>query len=396
MDRPTPRRGPALTPSAPRFAALAALALAALPFAAEPAQAQERAARADQIFVTRNSGTVVRSGIVKQNGLAEVVVEEDGRERKYPTAEVERIVFGDVPRSFKDGDAYFDRSDFANAAASFRIAATDAGTRDVVQALARLRAAEALMKGGASDQNLFAEARDELDRFLSDHPSNRDVPEARYLRARAMHLAGDASAAAQEYLALFGEEKDGKPTTGYDLVLCYRAGLRGAQAHLDAGETDAARTAYTQLRSAVMNAAGSVDPADPRKHELDQLAARARLGEGFCMLASGSAAQAKTFFERSLTSGSGEDVNGARLGKAAALLAEGAVREAQLEFATVSALDHTDRDRVARAMVGLAECTLRLGDKNAKESARALLEAVVARYGDTPALAGAQEKLATL
>ena len=88
--------------------------------------------------------------------------------------------------------------------------------------------------------------------------------------------------------------------------------------------------------------------------------------------------------------------HGARLGLAEALLAEGKVREAQIQFAQVSAIDHTDRDRVARALVGLAQCSLKLSDKNANQKAKRSLETVRDHYGDTPSVLQAQVLLQTL
>jgi TolA-binding protein len=75
------------------------------------------------------------------------------------------------------------------------------------------------------------------------------------------------------------------------------------------------------------------------------------------------------------------------------LLAEGNARAAQLEFAQVSALDHTNEQRAARALLGLAESALALGAKN---DAKTWLEALQAQHGDTPAVLKAQELQKTL
>jgi TolA-binding protein len=84
---------------------------------------------------------------------------------------------------------------------------------------------------------------------------------------------------------------------------------------------------------------------------------------------------------------------GATLGLAEALLAEGKAREAQFLFARISALDYTDRDRVARALVRMAEAAKALADPDYKKQAQAWLGDVLERFGDTPWAARARELL---
>ena len=118
------------------------------------------------------------------------------------------------------------------------------------------------------------------------------------------------------------------------------------------------------------------------------------------MLASDNASQAMNFFRAQLAN-AGSDAPaalrfGARLGLAEALLSSDKVREAQIEFARVAALDHTDRDNVARALVGQARCALQTSDSGARANARAWLETVTSQYGDTPSVLSAQEILESL
>ncbi|MEQ1894718.1 MAG: hypothetical protein ABL998_19420, partial [Planctomycetota bacterium] len=134
---------------------------------------------------------------------------------------------------------------------------------------------------------------------------------------------------------------------------------------------------------------------DPLRPLFTSIQSEARLGEGYCLLASGSLSQAKTFFQGQISAAEKQAARrfGARLGLGEALLAEGSARAAQLEFAQVSAIDHTDQDRTARALVGLAESALAL---NAKNDAKLWLEAVRSQHGDTPAALRAQELLQKL
>ena len=96
------------------------------------------------------------------------------------------------------------------------------------------------------------------------------------------------------------------------------------------------------------------------------------------------------------------DASGSRrlvvyLGLAEALLAADRPREAAVHFARVCALDDAaDRDRTARATLGLAQCFARLPDGAGRASARLRLEALIADLGDTPAAFHARALLVSL
>jgi len=343
-------------------------------------------------------------GTIQENSLSRVViVEPGGRERTVQSSAVQRVDFGGVPPSYTEGLAYFDRGDFENAARQFQLAASDASARPVVQAAARLHAARAWMRRGADDANAFGQAKDEAERFLADHPDNREVPAARALLARATWLSGDPAGAAELYRSLYQEAGDqeaggGKPTTGYSLLDCYAGGLAAARAFLSADDADTARGLFAEISSGLTTVLSSLDEDDPQRLALTSVQSEARLGEGFCLLASGSASQARAYFQRRLDDDRSTSAEryGARLGLAEALLADGETRRAQIEFATVSAVDYTDRDRVARALIGLAECALRLADTDARQDAKLWLQTVRTQFGDTPSVLRAQELSQTL
>ena len=69
----------------------------------------------------KSNGTA--TGTVLSNGLEEVTVDVKGSTRKIDSQTVQRVVFGQVPAAFRDGEAYSLRGDFENAASSFRLAA---------------------------------------------------------------------------------------------------------------------------------------------------------------------------------------------------------------------------------------------------------------------------------
>jgi tetratricopeptide (TPR) repeat protein len=356
--------------------------------------------RPDQVFrLHPRSGKLTKvSGQVTENSLDTVVIERDGKQTKVDSDQVVRIVWGSTTTAFRDGQAYLGRKDFENAVARFRIAATDASGREVVQAAARLQAAEALVAWGAVDPNRFTEAVSEVERFLTDHPSNRQVPVARRIKGRAQWLAGDPASAAATYKALYEQGASDPPAPGYDRALCLDAGLSAAQAFVAAKNTLSARELFKALEASYRAAAQDAEGGSDLRARLMAGQGIASVGEGWCLVASGSATQAIRFFEarvgRPELGSAGR--SSARLGLAEALLADSQARKAQLAFAEVSALDHTSRDRVARALVGLADSALRLADSDAKANARLWLTKATDQYGDTPSAATAAAMLSRL
>ncbi len=374
-------------PVRPR-AALAALALALA--TAAPA-AQEKPSRPDHVSYQNKRGELTSAtGHVVQDSLDGVKLQIGSETREIDALAVQRIVFGQTPPAFHDGEAYFDRADYQNAAASYRLAAADPVARAPVQAEARLRAARAEILQGAREPAAYARAREEAERYLLDFPTGRGVPEARGLEARAARLSGEAADAAERYRSLYRELEKG--SRGYPPAACLEAGIDAAEAFLAARQVDEARQVYSAVEAGLPRTLATLPEGDPARARLEAVQAAARLGDGYCQLASGSVPAAKTFFEGQLQQAASPAMRfGARLGLAQAQLAEGATRQAQLSFAEVSALDTTDRDRVALALVGLAECALKLGDKNARPQAQKWVEAVQEQYGDTPAALKAQE-----
>lgn len=350
----------------------------------------------DQVFRTNTrTGKVTKVlGVVTQNSLEAVKVLRDDKEQSIDAAEVVDIVWGSLPADFRDGQTYASRSDWENAVAHFRAAAGDSDVRDVLRAASRLQAAEGLLAWGGQDANHFRECSEECAKFLADYPQDRNVPRAEWLRARAVWLAGDAKTAADQFRALY--EKNG--TAGYDQVTCLEAGLSAAQAALAAGDAVTARTLFPTLENGLTQAAASLAGEDAAlRARLLRQAGEASVGEGFCMLAGSQAREALSYF-RGKRDGAQEAGarSAATLGLAEAHVALGQLREAQLEFAKVSALEYANEDRIARSLVGLAEVTLQLADSDAKAQAKLRLQKVLELYGATPSAAKAAELLKKL
>jgi len=358
-----------------------------------PASAQTRP---DQVYIMdKRTGAIdMLPGIVQEHGLVETVVIRGGKERKYDTWRVERIVWGSVSGSFREARTYYERGDFENAAAKFLVASTN-DQRTPVQAAARILAAQSYLQLATTNPDRFSDAIEQAERYIDDHYDGAGLPTARALLARATWLSGDPAAAAPLYLALFQEAGAGEITPGYLLVPCLNAGLHGARAYLAAGETLPAREIYTTLQQRADSALVALEEEARDRAELRRLSFEARAGEGFVLIASKQNQQAITFFN-SLLGSAGKTDSALRfacfLGLAEAQAAEKKYRAAQLNFCRVSSLDHTDRDRVARALYHLAESTRELSDPNSAGTVRTWLESVSNDYGDTP-WAGPARKL---
>ena len=347
----------------------------------------------------RTKKVTVNSGLIKTNTLDGVTLEKDGKEQTIKSDEVLRIEWGAVPIAFSEGKGYAAKGDFENAVARFREAAGESSSREVIQAAARLHSAETLLSWGGLDPGQFTNCVSECDRYLSDYPSGRQVPRARWLKARALRLSGDPAGASAIFQGLYGEASTDPPTTGYDRAQSMLAGLDSAESLLAAGQAPAASQLYRTLETSLSTMIAAIeDPTSPERATLIAARGKAAAGEGFVHLAEARLPQALTFFKGRLAN---KDLPSAErlaatLGLAEVYKAQNEMRLAQVEFAKVAAIDHNDRDRVAQALVGLAESTVKLADADARVLARKYLTDVKNRFGDTPAALRAREILQTL
>ena len=381
------------------FGLLASSAVASTPLATLAPIVVPQGGRADQVYreYPRNGRITTINGKVIENTLTTVRIEVGGKLESHAASEILRIEWGVLPPSFRDGETYLERGDFENAVAQFRIAAGDASARPVVQADARHRAAQALLAWGAVDTTQFAQAASEAQRFLSDHSDNRAVPTVEMLRARAEHMAASAASAAANYEALY--RKGVAATKGYDMALCLSAALAGAEAYLSAGNTLKARELFTAAETGFASLYGSLTEAsEATLAGLANQRGAAAAGEGFCLLAAGDLNGAQNFFEGRLRKAdiAHAERHASELGLAQVHLAAGKNLEAMVLFATVSALEANSRDRIAAALLGLAESTLAVGSSSAQADARRSLSQVVESYGDTLSAAQAAQRLAKL
>lgn len=355
--------------------------------------------RPDQVYVknARTGEVKVVAGTITSDGIDKVVIVSGGKETKLESALVEEVIWGESSPAFVEGFTYFDRGDWENASAKFLIAAGE-GEREAVKAAARLYAARALLAWGALEAGHYSEAAQQFDTYISTYSTQRQIPLARSLRARTAWLSGDAGKAGTLYRALFEEGTSASPTPGYDLGLCLKAGLQAARALVAAGDTLAAREIYGVLANRARTAAAQAGEGTAERIAFSRLETEALLGPGFVDVASSQFDQAITFFNGQKTAAARTNdstaLYGATYGMGLALFGKGETRKAQLQFASVSALDFTDDDRSAAAKLGLARCYIKLGASDGVATSRALLNEIVTQFGTTPSAREARELLA--
>lgn len=355
--------------------------------------------RPDQVYIKGSSRQ--ETGVITENSLSNVMLMRGDKEKRVDATRVERIIWGAVCTSYREGMAYFDRGDYENAAAKFALAATE-DEREVIKADSRKLAGTALLRLGASDPSQFALALDEFERFLDDYPDSRSVPEVRALQARATLLRGgegDVAAAGAMYRSLFEAGSGATPTEGYPVMRSLDAGLRGIRALTQAGDTLGAREISGVLANGIAAKQAEFEDGTPEKTRLNALAAEVQLAEGFVLIAADQSRQAETFFNSQLDAakdGPAALRYGSMLGLGQALLAEGKLREASVQFASVASIDYTDRDRSAKALLLLAETMIKLGDSDGTTQAKKRLNVILDSFGDTPSAAPARKTLAGL
>jgi len=375
-----------------------AAALEVLTLKVTTAASTQLSGRPDQVFVRERRNVRPVSGVVVSADLSGVVIDVGDRERRFPAEDVVRVSLNQVPDSYKEGRARAQSGDFENAAASFAAAADDSDASAAVRAVARLRAAQNLLLLTATDPGRASDAVAAAERFISNHATHRDLPSVRLLLGRAQLLAGNASAAADTLEALLREAQGSTVPEGYDVLTCYRAGLLAAHAAVAADDAARAETLFGVLDSALPGVISDLDAEDDRLPELQTLRGLAQLGEGVTLLARGRSTQARSFFQTRLevAEGTTETVRAAtRLGLAKAMLAAEESRQAQIEFAGVSATIFGDRDLLADALLGLAQASLAAGN-GGRDQARACLEQIQRDLGDTLAAPAAHTLLRDL
>lgn len=368
-----------------RRLASAALALAVL---APLGQAQGR------IDVLNNRGEVtpLANTTVVAETLDEVRYTRAGSDRteNRPTERVIFIDYGKGSEAYERAREAMASGDLLNAVNLFSAAVNDK-TPGWVSAHALLGLAEAQAAAQKPDK-----ARAAIQQFLDSWPEHRLTPRALLLSARYASAAGDAARAQSDIDQVMALATSGKVTPDWSV----RAQLERGQNLLDAGDFDAAGTAFAAAATAAADAAKRLGDRQDLADELASLGLQARSGSGAALLAAGDLAAARTFFRTLEQDGKNDPaIRVAALnGLAEAdFRDEGRMKDAQLGFASVAVLGTGVPDEHAKALYYMGLCCEALGEEgrepNGRARAKQYYEDVESRYPGTRWARLAREKL---
>ncbi len=322
---------------------------------------------AGRIDVLNNRGEVspLAGATVVSETLDEVRFTRTGSERteNRPADRVVFIDYGPGSAAYSGAQAALKTGDLQNAVNLFSAAVNDK-TPAWVSAHALLGLAEA-----RAEQGQAADARAAVQRFLDEQTNHRLTPRALLISAHLAAQAGDPGRAQSDVDKVLALASSGKLTPDWAV----RAHLAHGQDLLDAGDSDAARTAFTAAETASRTGASNLGAREDLADELGRLALAARSGMGSAILASGDLQGARSFFDTlERDGGDNSAIRVAALnGKAEAdFLDDGRLKEAQLGFARAAVLGASIADEHAKALYYLGRCCEALGQQDAEPNAR--------------------------
>lgn len=348
--------------------------LLALP--ATPA-AQDRIERADGRTVT---------GQLQSATLAEVVwTAGDGKEVKLPAAEVMGIDRAATTDLLRTGEKAWNARDWASAANAFSAAAAEGGDAAALAPWASLRHGETLLAWSRADRAKAGEAVAALRGWCDANADSYWLPRARIAHAQALTQAGDGDGAAQllaELGTLVFEKRLPKSLDTQIKVERCRAFLASRQAGV----------AEAMLRD-LAALAPPEDAARGVRSRLIALRGEAQILLGAAIESESGAPAAAAYWEAlARDPKAATDVRAAALtGLAAAAVAEGRLRDAQLQLAEVVAVLDAGQEVRAKALWDLATVTEQLGDHPV--NSRSYLERLLRECPDSSWAEPARQKL---
>jgi tetratricopeptide (TPR) repeat protein len=313
-------------------------------------------------------------------------------EQRLSADKVIRIVYGDAPDAFKQGEKFFENYDYENAISSFKLSMEAANARDWVKTYARLWIGRSYQAWGAASSEKYRDAVSTYEELLKEDPKTRFYAEVLFNQAECHSLSGDVSSAVATFDRL---SKD-----AYDLKLGVvweaRAKHGKAEAKLAGGLLDEAERDFrSSMTFAEEQAAKAEDPSVAA--ELKRLAGLDRLAQGSVMIKRKKYNQAKDFFKQILndTASEQEARAGAQNGLGECYLAEKLLKDAQMQFAVAKVQYGSVTEEAAKATYFLGVCCEELGDKEpkAKKRAQDYFQEVVDLYGATVWAKEARKKL---
>ena len=335
-----------------------------------------------QTDVVRTSdGKVHRRVEVTSATLDEVKFKRRGKETALAGKDVVEVIYSDSDDTYGRAVFAMGRRDYARAANLFE-EAKGKSSRDVVKAYASFQAGVALYWAATSDASLANSAADKLESWTGTNGSHRNMPAALERLGQAWLLVGDADKANAAFAKL------GTLAASKNLPVSWSARAKFGQ-----GQAYVAKKDFSNARTAFVGASATLSTVDPKADpDAADLAVSAKVGEGECYIHEGRFREAENFFSQMEGNRSNPALAAAgTCGKAQALFEKalkdkdmGTVRQAQKEFAKVSATDLSDGDASAKATYFLARTLITLGkDKEGadfNQRAQSMLDQVMVNY----------------
>lgn len=351
--------------------------LTALLLALPCAPAQDRIERADGRTVT---------GRLLDASLAEVqYAAGDGKPVKLPAAEVLGVEPAPATDLMRTGERAWTQRDWAGAANAFSAAAAAGGEPTWLASWAGLRHGESLLAWARAERGKAGDAVAALRAWCESHPDSFWIPRARIAQAQGLTIAGDGEGAARlldELGNLAFEKRLAKSVELEIKVERSRAFISSRQASV--------------AEAVLRDIAVQDPPADAGRGVRSRMLAlrgEAQILLGAAIEAASGAKAAAAYWEGlARDPRAGSDVRAAALtGLATVAIAEGRLREAQLQLAEVVAVLDAGQEVRARALWELAEVTARLGDHPV--NSRAYLERLLRECPDSSWAEPARAKL---
>jgi TolA-binding protein len=346
----------------------------------------------DEIWRTGSTAPLMADQVTSET-YEEVRYRKSGvsSEQRLSADRVVRIVYGDAPDAYKQGERFFENYDYENAVSSFKLA-MESNARDWVKTYARLWIGRSYQAWGAADPGKYKDAISAYEELLKENPKTRFYAEVLFNQAECYSRSGDVSNAVATY------ERLGKDAYDLKLGVVWEARSKHgkAQAKLSGGLLDEAERDFRSSETFAVEQAGKTEDAGV-KAELERLASLDRLSQGSVMISRKKYSQAKDFFNEIIknTASTPDAMAGAQNGLGECFLAEKQIKDAQMQFAIAKVQYGAVIEEAAKATYFLGVCCEELGDKEPKSKKRAqdYFQEVVDLYGSTSWAKEARKKL---
>lgn len=347
-----------------------------------PAQKKSKDAGSDRI--TTQKGKVIRRLEILKEGFEEITYKKSGKESKIPTADVQKIEWGDLPDSWERAEVAAEKGDWEKAASLYQDTANST-SRPAFGAAAGFKALQALLKTSSGDSSKAEQAATATQSWISSNPDHREAPEAMEMLGKLHLLAAKPNEALTAFKALEAAvNSKNLPTTWLA-----RARYGQGQALTDQGQFEKARQAYGSASATLRNQDLSKEPV------AQAIFVAAEVGKGETLMAEDKHDEALQYFRGMEMSATGNPAlkTAASCGRAAALVEIGIagkdhkkLRTAQDQLAKVSATDLLDGDSSAKALYYLGKVIRALGkdEPDSSRKARRYFESVIHDYPDSP------------